>query len=102
MKYPPASLYNDKDFLADKENMDTSILIRCIDKIMEGEKMFDIKDAEKGQYDEFIENLPIPVFNKMKEFVNNLPGLYHKITYTNGAGNERVIELTSVIDFFIF
>lgn len=102
MKYPPSSLYSDKKILANQDTIDTTLMISCIDKICEGDKMHDVKDSEKDQFEEFIDNLPIHVSNKIKEFVNNLPTLYHEIKYTNKKGDERVIKLASVIDFFIF
>ena len=102
MQYPPASLYADKMILRDKDHLDDNLMLACIDKIYEGDKVYNVKDADKKEYADFLENLPIPVSNKMKDFINNLPSFKHEFKYTNGNGTERIIKLTSVIDFFIF
>jgi hypothetical protein len=104
LKYPPAALYSQKEILRDKENLDTKILISCIDKITEGDKMFKMGYGQEGtdEFVEFFDNLPINASNKVKEFANTLPSFEHVIEYTNTKGTKRVIKLTSVTDFFIF
>lgn len=102
MQYPPSSLYADPNILRDSNNIDTTVMLACIEKVSEGDKLYPIKDSEKEEFKEFLENLPINVSNKIKEFINNLPSFSHEFKYTNANGSERVIKLSSVIDFFIF
>jgi hypothetical protein len=42
----------------------------------------------------------VETLEKIQNFMAAAPRLHHKLSYTNSSGNERVIELTSLTDFF--
>jgi T4 bacteriophage base plate protein len=101
MKYPSATLYDDKEFL--KTVGDDSfykLIARSIDQIYDQDNVYEAKNFEQSDLDEFIELLDIQSFEKIKEFLNSVPTLYYKLEYTNKKGNKREIELTSLTDFF--
>lgn len=101
MKYPEASLYSNKEFLESKpENILDQLILNCIDKIYDGDEMIDPKKYPKSELEEFVQNLDVNTYEKLRGFFNNLPSLYYKITYKNENGNERNIEMTSLTDFF--
>ena len=102
MRRPPAILYADKEFLKDSENVEENLLLKCIEKIFEGDKMFVIDETNSQELKEFVDELPIPVLDKMKEYVSNAPTLYYKVEWTNSLGNKKEVELKSLEDFFIF
>ena len=64
--------------------------------------MFVINETNNDELKDFIDNLPIPVLDKMREFVSNAPTLYYKVEWTNSLGNKKEVELKSLEDFFIF
>jgi hypothetical protein len=100
MKYPSAALYDDADFLAlDKDYM-FELILRCIDSIYFEEQIFEAKDYKKEELNEFLENLNIKVFEKIQEFLLNVPKMEYKILYQNELGHDREIVLTSLNDFF--
>lgn len=101
MKYPEAALYDDKELLESWgiEAIDLTI-IRSIDKIFVGDSAYDVKTVDKAELKEFIENLPINVYDSIKKFFDSVPYLYYKIEYKNKLGNERFMELTTLKDFF--
>jgi len=101
MKYPPASVYDDKAFLK-SEGEDTfySLVVRCIDQIYDADAVYEGKDFEEKAILEFLEYLDIPSFDKIRLFMSNMPTLYHKLEYKNANGNLRTIELKSLSDFF--
>ena len=100
LKYPSASLYDDKDFMnSDKEYL-FELIIRCVDKIYEGDNIYESKDYKLDDLRAFIENVDIKTFEKIKTFLVNLPKLKHVIKYKNSLGNDREIILTSLTDFF--
>ena len=101
MKYPEAALYDDKELLESWgiEAIDLTI-IRSIDKIFVGDSAYDVKTIDKAELKEFIENLPINVYDNIKKFFDSVPYLYYKIEYKNKLGNERFMELTTLKDFF--
>ena len=101
MKYPQASLYSDKEFLqSPAEEILDNLILNCIDKIYDGDTMIDPKTYPKEELKEFIENIDVNTYDKLRKFFNSLPVLNYKITYTNEMGNERNIELNSLTDFF--
>ena len=95
MKYPPAQLM-------DEEGEEDSLLLKCIDKIFEGDEIFLPQDYKKKDLLDFIENLPIPTLEAMNEFINNSPELRYVIKYTNSLGKDKEIVLKTLSDFFIF
>jgi hypothetical protein len=52
------------------------------------------------EVDEFVNNLDVATYDKIREFFNTLPKMKYEIKYTNKKGNERVIELNKLSDFF--
>jgi hypothetical protein len=102
LKYPSASLYEDKEFLQSGEETFFQLIIRCIDKIYDGESMFDAKNYNYQELGEFLENLDVKTFESVQKFMLNQPSLLYTIEYKNSLGNDRKIELKSLTDFFTF
>ena len=103
MRYPPATLYSNKDFLnaEDNEEIAQEILISCIYAIEEsGQKHVVNHDKEKTELEEFINNLEAGSARKLNDFFENVPKMEYIIKYTNDAGTEREIVLNTLNDFF--
>jgi hypothetical protein len=101
MKYTPASVFDDKEFFQNKDlNRFYELVLKCIDKIYDGDEVYDAKEYTKEQLEEYINSLDIKSYNAIKMFMETTPNLYHKIEYTNSLGNSRSIELTTLTDFF--
>jgi hypothetical protein len=76
-------------------------LIRsCIDKVYDQENVYPASEQTEEELKEFIDNLDVRTFTKIREFFDNLPHMYYKIEYTNSLGNVRTIELQTLSDFF--
>ena len=100
MKYPPASLYEDEEFLKlDKDYM-FELIIRCIDKIYYEDNVYEYKNYKKEELTEFLESMNIKVFEAIQTFLINSPKIQYKIEYKNELGNDRQIVLSSLNDFF--
>jgi hypothetical protein len=100
MKYPEASLYEDKDFLASGEEAFYQLILRCIEKFYDEETVYDAKQYSIKEIEEYVENLDIKTFDKIRDFILDQPRLSYEITYKNKLKNERKIELTTLSDFF--
>lgn len=100
MRYPPASLFDDKEFLKSGEDAFYELIVRCIDKIYDGDDIFDPTDYTKKEIEQFLDDVGVDIFQKIQDFMSNVPKLYYKIEYKNKNGNNRVIELTTLSDFF--
>jgi hypothetical protein len=101
LRYPPATLYSDKDFLAlDPNSVFDALVLACVDKIFDGEQVYDSSLYQKKELEEFIESLPVKAYDNVREFFNNVPSMKHEIDYKNSKGNDRKIVLRNLSDFF--
>jgi hypothetical protein len=100
MKHPSASLYSDESFLKLEKDQLFELILRCVDKVYEGDEVIDAKTVKKEELTEFIENLNVKVFEKVNEFLMKTPRIKYEIKYKNSLGNDKTIELNSLNDFF--
>jgi hypothetical protein len=102
MHYPTASLYDDKDFQNLEKDYMFELIVRCVDKIYYEEDIYEAKEYKKQELVEFLENLTVATFEKILNFLTNMPKIHHEIVYKNSLGNERKIEFNSLNDFFMW
>lgn len=102
MKYAPASLMTNEDFTNIDVNKYFDMLIAyCVDKMYEGDEVFNLDDVSKEELQQYLENEFDPLsYDKLRQFVMNMPRLHYEINYTNSKGTERKILMTSLVDFF--
>ena len=100
MKYPEASLYEDKEFLNSGEEAFYQLVLRCIEKFYDEETVYDTKNYTMKEISDYIDDLDIKTFDKIRDFITSQPKLNYIIEYKNKLGNDRKIELTSLTDFF--
>ncbi len=103
LRYPPIEIYKDKEFfnMKDDEIFD-KIVVSCLDKIYEGEKIYDASENKPEEIREFIDSLPAKIYEDMRKFLSNLPSMSHEISYKNENGKEVKITLRTIEDFFTF
>ena len=104
MKYPPASLLNDKAFLSlnDENESFLRLVAKSIDKIYDSTITYDTKDVSELELVAFIENLNINVLNSLRDFLSKTPYIEKVLEYTNSVGSKRKIVLRTLNDFFMF
>lgn len=101
MKFPPTSLYDDNVYLnSEGDDAFYRLIIRCIDQIYDEENVYPGSDFKEEELSEFLELLDIKSFDKIREFMANIPSIYYKIEYKNSVGSDRKIELRTLSDFF--
>jgi hypothetical protein len=100
MKYPSVDLPEQIKNVETEEDVFYHMIMNCIDKLYTDNEIFLINDYSFEEVKEFIDNLSVPTFDKIQEFFNTMPKLYHKIEYTNKNGTQRLIELGGIKDFF--
>lgn len=100
MKWPTASLFDDREYFKVGDQAFYELVLRCIDKIYDGEDIYNPQDYSLKEIEEFLDDCGVEVFEKVQQFLLNAPRLYHKLEYTNKNGKPRVIELQSLTDFF--
>ena len=100
MKWPSAALFDDDEYLKTGDQAFYELILRCIDKIYDGDEVYNSSEYSAKELETFLDDCGVAVFDKIQAFMLNAPKLYHKLTYTNANGNERVIELNGLTDFF--
>jgi hypothetical protein len=105
MKMPPASLYTDKEFLAAQKTGNGKLVLdslvrNALDAVVQNNTAIAFEGNTKEEMETFLDDLPIPVHEKIRGFLTDLPTVYHEINYTNKKGNERKIVLNTLSDFF--
>jgi hypothetical protein len=100
MRYPPASIFNEKQFFTSTEDSFFELMLMCMDLIYDGEEVHNAQDYSKAELEQFLDNIGIEPFEKMQKFLENSPKLSYTIKYKNSLGNDREIEMSSLTDFF--
>lgn len=77
------------------------VLYSCIESIMTQQENILVKDEPKEEVVKFVESMTSEQFNKITEFVQEIPTMQHKISFnciSCGTENERVLR--GLDDFF--
>lgn len=101
MKYPSVTIIDNVPEVDNASEIVEYLIKSCIDQIFDAESVYPISEHTDEELNEFLDSLDIETFNKIREFFENLPQMYHVLEYTNANGNKRTIELTTLSDFFI-
>jgi len=82
-------------------DLSVNLMKDCIAQIYNGDEIFEVKDIEPKELDQFIENLTMPQFSKIREYFEQLPIISHTIKYKNPkSGVEHEMLLQGASDFF--
>jgi len=102
LKYPTLDSYkifNDKNF-NNVENI-FSLLVKLVDHIFEGEKIYPAKDLTANELKEFFENLPQQNFFKLRDFFDSMPRLQAEVEVENPVTKVKSkVVFSGLADFF--
>lgn len=101
MKYPSVTIIDDAPEDATAGEVVEYLIRKCIDSIYDEENVYPATEYDEKELHAWIDDLDLETFNKIRTFFDSLPQMYYKIEYTNSLGNPRVIELSTLSDFFI-
>ena len=100
VKYPSGEIYNNLKTSNDYTETMISTVTECVDKIYSHQNVFLPKDYTKDELKEFVISLPVGTYKEIEKFVEDMPRLHHEIKFINSIGEERVIVLQTLKDFF--
>lgn len=100
MKFPSVTTINNVPDDIDPSDLIEFLIKSCIETIFDENDVYPAAEQSDEDLTDFINNLDVETFTKVREFFDSLPQLYHKLEYKNSLGNERTIELTTLNDFF--
>lgn len=105
LRYPTVDVYESKSFSSkDSKEQDIfdELLLSSLVKYFDGEKVFLFKDMTPTEVKDFIDDLDIGTYGKLREFIGNLPTVYEEVPYKNSKGEDKSLKLSSLTDFFAF
>jgi hypothetical protein len=70
----------------------------CIESAFDDEQVYD--DFNQKEVEEFVKQMDLQMFERIKVFFDTMPKLSHTIEYKNSEGTERKIVLQGIQDFF--
>ncbi len=100
MKFPSVKVLENTPENTSAPDLVEYLVRSCVDQIFDEDDVYLASESTEAELQEFIEGLDVQTFQKIREFFDSLPSLYHKLEYKNANGNERVIELKTLSDFF--
>lgn len=100
MKYPKADIAAALKVVDGELDVFFQILKDCIETINDGTQTYIASDYNSEEMDEFVQSLDVNTFKQIQDFFATMPKLYYEVKYTNSLGNEKVIPLTTLNDFF--
>lgn len=102
MKYPAAAITEQMTEFENEIDLLMFFVKKCIDTIYDEDTVYPASEASEAELEAFIDSLNLDTFQKIREFFDAMPQLYHKMEYTNKMGSERTIELNNLRDFFMW
>jgi hypothetical protein len=101
MRHPSASIVdNMKQFNDEMEILDFFIR-NSIVEIYDEDNVYPVSEQTEQEVKEFIDDLDIQSFEKIREYLDSAPTLNYVIKYTNSLNVEKEIVLDTLRDFFI-
>lgn len=101
MRYPNAELMSKVSSDIEISDLLFFMIRGCLDSYYDGDTITEFSDCTEAELNEFIENLPTSTLKGFEKFFDTMPKLYHKLDYTNKNGDQKVLELKSIEDFFM-
>ena len=98
MKYPS---YTTLSKIKGEEAVDVTfeMIEMCIDKVVQGEEVMELKDFSKADVKEFLDSLTSQNFRDIQNFFDGMPKLRHTVEYKVGK-ETKSRTFTGLADFF--
>ena len=87
----------DIEDLEDASNV-FKLISACTVKVWDKDEVYD--EFTDEEMEEFLGQMDAATFTKLKTFFETAPKLKHELNYVNKEGNDRVIKLEGLSDFF--
>ena len=90
-----------KDFTAPKMEDLFNIIVKCVYRVIDGEKVYESNDFNEKESKEFLESLSSSQFEKIKVFFDNVPKLHKDVEVNNPNTNvSSTVRLEGLNSFF--
>lgn len=72
----------------------------CVDYVYDAEEVYPWDQSSKKERDEFMDSLPVEVYDKIQKFFETAPRIEHVVKYKNSNGDEKRVVFRDLDDFF--
>lgn len=103
LSYPAyVNMMNDDTIMGDDASAATFAMIRsCIKAVLTDDERIDMKDEDPKAVDEFIESMNSAQFQKIREFIDDMPAMKHNVEFTcDHCKHENKTVLEGMQAFF--
>ncbi len=102
MRYPTLDEFSEL-ISGDKGDVEKNynIMLSCMDKLASKEEVYNFKDFETKEIEDFVDSLQTEHMRGIKNFFDTLPKVRHEIKYTNKSGKEKVFVIQGTETFFM-
>ncbi len=102
MKYPSMEMFVQNNLSGNVKPEDIfEIASSCIEQVVDGEEVYEVKSFSKKEINEFLDSLDTNQFMKIQKFFETMPKLSHKITVTNpNTKKENEVVIEGLASFF--
>ncbi|QPB07892.1 baseplate hub subunit [Synechococcus phage S-H38] len=103
MNYPSLDTFVKINFTGEDVGIDTvfDLAGSCIQQIVQGDEVYDVKNYTKKEVVEFLESLKSDQFMKLQSFFSDMPRLEHEVEVKNPeTGVESTVKLEGLGAFF--
>ena len=83
-----------------EEQVMTSMLIDCIDKILVDDEVILLKDHSKKEQEEFVNSFSSKDMRKLEGYFNSMPKVSHEVSYTREDGTVVKKTIEGLQSFF--
>ena len=87
-------------FVSGTENLEDQLISQCISKIVVDDEVYEGKNIEQQEKLEILESLTKAQYDKVLNFFEKQPTVYHDVKYRTTDGVIRTLKLSGVYDFF--
>lgn len=102
MKYPSMEMFVQNNFTGNMKAEDVfDLASSCIDQVIEGDEVYEVKSFSKKEVSEFLDSLDTNQFLRIQKFFETMPKLKHIIKVTNpNTKKDNEIVLEGLASFF--
>jgi len=103
MRYPSVDAVLKTQGNGDSKQLDQvfSLIISCIDSIYAGDEVYDARQQEQSELNEFVESLNSEQFSRIQEFIEKMPQASLDISFKCvSCGHDNQYTLRGLANFF--
>jgi len=102
LRYPSVDVISEADTAGGSDvDMVFTLVGACIETIFSGDEMYDVDQQSKKDLYEFIESLSTEQFNKIRQFVEDMPAAALDVQFKcTNCGVDNDIEVKGLANFF--